>query len=419
MPVPWKLRKQHMKGEKKMAIRITTAQRKTRGIITILYGMPSVGKTSFAAGSPRRVLLLDFEGGAHRSDVVISNEIPIARAEDIDEFQDLIDLKEQGYETIIIDTLAAFVEWAINRMPKSQKKKDGSLTVGGFGAMKNALVNVFNTWKLSGISLVFLAHEKIVTGAHEEKYRTYNGGPGSTSDIIECASDLIVYMYSQENKRYVSAVNEGAQYAKDSLGFGVREIGDSSYSEIIEQVQREQTAIDEQAKSIAGMDVEELNAALNDYFRKENAVIRIAIWKRGKALGLQYSRGLRKFCEPKVKAATTPKAAEASKPQKPKASPPPSRQQIGKPGAVLPAQKPKESGKSEVEKVEEFVQRIEQAQTVPELLSEWENAKTALGFSDHDSAPEPLRKAHLRQMDSLMGVENSVPTEEAEELGIF
>ena len=305
-----------------MAIKITQAQRKTQGIISIIYGLPGVGKTTFAA-SGEDCILLDFEGGAHRSDFVVHKGLPVATAADIDDFRDLIELKDGPYKTIVVDTLAAFVDWAIVRMPRSEKQGNGALKLQGYGTMKRNLENIFSGWKLAGISLIFLAHEQVVTGANEEKYRSYRGGVGSTSDIIEAASDLIGYLYLRDGKRYLSAVSEGAQYAKDSLGLGVRDISELSYSELIAQVQGEKAALDDKARQISHCtDAEALNRELQEYLLGDkSAVIRTAIWERGKALGVAYDKERRAFVannpapnpKPKPGPNTAPKPSPAAK----------------------------------------------------------------------------------------------------------
>lgn len=189
-------------------------------LAVLIYGQPGIGKTTLACSAPEPVLF-DCDGGVTRiNGAHMVDTLQVERWEDIDAA-----LKEieggQDYKTIIIDTcgkLLAFMEDYIKRTDPKLADRSGSLTLKGYGARKQMFINFINRVRLTGRSIVFVAHEQEQKRGDETVIRPEIGG-SSVNDLIK-ELDLVGYMeaYGEGNDMYRAiAFNPSSKfYAKNT-----------------------------------------------------------------------------------------------------------------------------------------------------------------------------------------------------------
>ena len=162
----------------------------------LIYGQPGIGKTSLACSAPEPVLF-DCDGGVTRiNGAHMVDTLQVERWEQIDEALKEIE-GSNDYKTIVIDTcgkLLAYMEDYIKRTDtkKSMSDRSGGLTLKGYGARKNMFIAFINRVRLTGRSLVFVAHEQEQKRGDETVLRPEVGG-SSVNDLIK-ELDLVGYM---------------------------------------------------------------------------------------------------------------------------------------------------------------------------------------------------------------------------------
>lgn len=163
-------------------------------LAVLIYGQPGIGKTTLACSAPEPVLF-DCDGGVTRiNGAHMVDTLQVERWEDIDEAMKEIETGKD-YKTIIIDTcgkLLAFMEDYIKRKDPKMADRSGSLTLKGYGARKQMFINFINRIRLTGRSVVFVAHEQEQKRGDETVIRPEIGG-SSVNDLIK-ELDLVGYM---------------------------------------------------------------------------------------------------------------------------------------------------------------------------------------------------------------------------------
>lgn len=162
----------------------------------LVYGQPGIGKTTLACSAPDPVLF-DCDGGVTRiNGAHMVPTLQVEKWEDIDAALKEIE-GSQDYHTIVIDTcgkLLAFMEDYIKRTDTKRTMSDrsGGLTLKGYGARKQMFIAFINRVRLTGRSLVFVAHEQEQKRGEDTVLRPEIGG-SSVNDLIK-ELDLVGYM---------------------------------------------------------------------------------------------------------------------------------------------------------------------------------------------------------------------------------
>ena len=162
----------------------------------LVYGQPGIGKTSLACSAPEPVLF-DCDGGVTRiNGAHMVPTLQVEKWEDIDEALKEIEGGKE-FKTIVIDTcgkLLSFMEDYIKRTDTKRTMSDrsGGLTLKGYGARKQMFIAFINRVRLTGRSLVFVAHEQEQKRGDETVLRPEVGG-SSVNDLIK-ELDLVGYM---------------------------------------------------------------------------------------------------------------------------------------------------------------------------------------------------------------------------------
>ena len=162
----------------------------------LIYGQPGIGKTTLACSAPEPVLF-DCDGGVGR--INGGHQVPTLQVEKWEDIIEALNEIEAGedYKTIVIDTcgkLLAYMESNIKANDKKQvySNRDGSLSLKGYGARKQMFIDFINRVRLTGRSLVFVAHEQEQKRGEETVLRPEVGG-SSVNDLIK-ELDLVGYM---------------------------------------------------------------------------------------------------------------------------------------------------------------------------------------------------------------------------------
>lgn len=176
-------------------------------IKVLVYGAPGMGKSTLGLSAPSPVLL-DFDGGVQRVNGAF--QVPTLQVENWNDVIDVLKEDLSEYKTIVIDTAGKALDfmsaYIIKNEPKLAKR-DGSLSLQGFGARKNMFINFLKQVSMMGKNLIFIAHEREDKDGDQKIVRPEMGG-SSVGDLIK-ELDLVGYMQAYGQKRCVYwGVNE-------------------------------------------------------------------------------------------------------------------------------------------------------------------------------------------------------------------
>lgn len=183
-------------------------------VMMLIYGQPGVSKTTLGLSSPSPVLL-DFDKGVHR--VNPSHQVPTLQVESYNDFLDVVQSGELSpFKTVVVDTagkMLDFMDAYIISNDSRLGKRDGGLTLQGYGVRKSMFRNVLNTLSQTGKHVVFIAHEKEEKDGDRVYIRPDIGG-SSAGDLIRDL-DLVGYMEMVGANRTISFTPCEKYYAKN------------------------------------------------------------------------------------------------------------------------------------------------------------------------------------------------------------
>jgi len=204
-----------------MALQIIDADQplQVESIFMVIFGIPGIGKTSLAFRSPN-AFLLDFDGGIQRS-------VKRGRAARVESWEDAVDfymnggIEAEGVKTLIIDTVGTmldnYVAASVIKQDAKNAKKDGSLGLSGYGAMKNVFNQFVNQMRLKKVDVIFIAHDADVEeGGYNKKKPKVTGG---SYDILKGAADLVGFLYMENDKRVIDFNPTDMHEGKNSAEF--------------------------------------------------------------------------------------------------------------------------------------------------------------------------------------------------------
>lgn len=198
-----------------------------KAVSVLIYGEPSVGKTTLGCSAADAVLF-DYDGGVHRLHPV--HMIPTLQVESWEDTADaLAQLRTEpalkGTRTIVIDTAGKMLDYmaeSIIRTDPKKRKGDGTLSLQGFGVRKKMFRDFVASTKAQGYNLVFIAHETTDKDGETIIKRPLIGG-SSTNDLLQ-EIDLVGYMCYRGTKRTISFNATEQYYAKNSCFIPDQEI---------------------------------------------------------------------------------------------------------------------------------------------------------------------------------------------------
>ena len=186
-------------------------------IKALVYGQPGLGKSTLALSTPDPVLF-DFDGGIQRVNGAF--QCPTLQVQNWTEvLQALQELEKEpnDFKTIVIDTAGKMLDYMstyIIQQDNRLGKRDGSLTLQGFGARKIMFINFLKRVSMIGKHVIFVAHEREEKDGDIRIVRPEIGG-SSAGDLIK-ELDLVGYMQAIGNKRTISWTPQEKFYAKNT-----------------------------------------------------------------------------------------------------------------------------------------------------------------------------------------------------------
>lgn len=170
-----------------------------KGFNVVIYGQPGIGKTSLAF-SASKPLLLDFDGGVHRSEyrkdyVSVSDwqEVANVQTADVD-----------GFDTIIIDTVDTCLDYLAASIVKHNPKmgnRSGGLTMQGWGALKSEFSDFLKRMKSFGKTVILICHVTEEKRGDDTFFRPLV--KGGSKDMINQVADLMGYYFADNNQRVI------------------------------------------------------------------------------------------------------------------------------------------------------------------------------------------------------------------------
>ena len=206
-----------------MALKIVKASEPIiiKNLIVFVYGDPGIGKTS-RAFSASRPILFDFDKGAHRAGQFRKDSVPV---DDWLEVANITASDLDGYDTVIIDTAGRMLDCITSHLCKDpeNKRKDGALSLQGFGVMGNLFSTWLKTLRGFGKDIILLAH-----AAEDKKGENIIIRPdmvGKSKSEAYKVADLMGYMTTDEDStgRAIKVIDfrpSPAFLAKDSGALG-------------------------------------------------------------------------------------------------------------------------------------------------------------------------------------------------------
>lgn len=189
----------------------------------ILYGAPGVGKTTLALSAPAP-LLIDCDRGAGRVRADFRRDMLTAESY-AGILDDLQSPEIRNYETIVIDTGGSFVtmlqDWAIAKNPKLYARKDGSLSMQGFGAVKSAFLRFSEMLRVTLDKNVIMVFHS-VEDKKDEKTVQRLMCEGSAKNLVWLPCDFGGFVEFGDNGRQVSFAPGETFFAKRTYGIQPR-----------------------------------------------------------------------------------------------------------------------------------------------------------------------------------------------------
>lgn len=131
-------------------------------VLMLVYGQGGVGKTTFTSTAPKP-LLADCENGSKYFGLrgITMDIALIENWNDIEQFY-LHVKNHPEYETVVVDPIGELMEKLKLHIQRSKEKKwvqyDGSLTMSGWGEMKDRMRNFVKSIKDLGRHMILVAH---------------------------------------------------------------------------------------------------------------------------------------------------------------------------------------------------------------------------------------------------------------------
>jgi phage nucleotide-binding protein len=174
----------------------------------LLYGAPGVGKTTFAATTPKP-MILNLEGGEKS---IMDQDIDLANCQSIDDVRDAVSHAiNNGYKTLVFDSLTRYCEMLMDEIVKDDKKKKPQIQ--HWGELNDRIKRMIYSLQKKDINTVLIAHVKEIEEDGRIVKRPYlNGGlMQSISGIV----DVVGYLYvTNRGDRLLSVNPKDNWYAK-------------------------------------------------------------------------------------------------------------------------------------------------------------------------------------------------------------
>lgn len=161
----------------------------------LIYGLPKVGKTSFAAQYPN-ALHMATEEGYNNLEIDV---VKLTKWDDTYTVGKELQTTKHNYKTIVFDTVDLLYKHCENFVMKQHEAKHPSdLPYGkGYSLVRDEFVSVINRYNQLGFGLTFISHAKEREQSSKTAKWTYmdTSMPAQPNGIICGLVDLILYFY--------------------------------------------------------------------------------------------------------------------------------------------------------------------------------------------------------------------------------
>lgn len=230
---------------------------KIETVTALIYGDPSSGKTSFGFTCANPILL-DFDGGAHRS-AFRKNFLRFDSYDDFIANRAEVFKKIKGFDTVVVDAVGVFLDDMISSLKNGKDgpklSRDNRLL---YGRLKQEFSEFYHAIKRAGKNLVLVAHAKEKEEGDARIKRPLI--PGGSYDIVMQSSDFVGLTTFKGNSRILNFEPSDLFISKDSAKIGMIEVPDFN---------REPNF----GESILKRMIESMNA-INEYQMKANESIK-------------------------------------------------------------------------------------------------------------------------------------------------
>ena len=179
-----------------------------KNLVMMVYGEPGQGKTTLALSAPAPVLI-DTDGGVGRT--LAAHRCPTVQVKSWEDVNGAMDeIAGAPFQTIVVDTVGKLLdfmsEFIIRNDPK-MRKRDGSLSLQGYGQRKNMFRDFVKRCMMMGRNAVFVAHASEEKVGDDYVVRPIVGG-SSMNDIMG-ELDLLGLLVNFGGKRLLLWGNDG------------------------------------------------------------------------------------------------------------------------------------------------------------------------------------------------------------------
>ena len=241
-----------------------------KNIIMVLAGLPGTWKTSTACSAPG-VLVIDTDEGMARVNPAFRKDTSICKT--YEEVLEDIKAAEGKYETIVIDTCGALIDymkdWAMRTDPKASKK-DGGFSLQGYGIVKSEFIRLSAELRKK-FNVIYIFHESMEKNDDGSVYYQLVV-EGSARVIVWQPADLGGHLFIQNGKHYIGFTPTEQYSAKSAYGIkGLIEIPELKDGEPNDFLTRLFAKIRENLQKEAG----ELDPKLKEYKDTMEAMKRV------------------------------------------------------------------------------------------------------------------------------------------------
>lgn len=184
----------------------------------IIAGVPGIGKTTLALSAPNP-LLVDIDNGVSRVEAIYRKDTDV-----VSSYEELCsDLKNSdlsSYDTIVIDTGGKLLEMMkpfVGQKDPKNLKRDGSLSLQGYGAVKKEFTRFTTAVKNLGKNVIFVFHASEVNISDDTTGLRIRV-EGKTRDEVWDDIDIGGFMEMKGNSRTIGFSNCERYYAKGTHG---------------------------------------------------------------------------------------------------------------------------------------------------------------------------------------------------------
>lgn len=194
-----------------------------KNIVILLSGLPGTGKSTVANSAPK-ALNIDTDEGTAR--VKPEHRVDTSVCKTYEEI--LADIKEAKgkYETIIIDTCGALIEymkdWAMRTDPKASKT-NGGFSLQGYGIVKSEFIRLSAELR-KNFNVVYIFHETMTKNGDDGVFYELVV-EGATRTLVYQPADLAGHLFIDHGKRFIGFTPTEQYSAKSAYGIkGIVEV---------------------------------------------------------------------------------------------------------------------------------------------------------------------------------------------------